>query len=112
MENPDEHVYANQFTLTQEVSAAKPVISPGGVLSAAANVPGLTPGSWVAIYGQNLSQTTRSWTAADFHGNLLPTSLDGVSVSIDPQAAAVSYVSVPRRSMCRFPMTLRWGRYR
>jgi len=89
----NEHVYANQYTLTEAVSAAKPVISPGGVLSAAAKVPGLTPGSWLTIYGQNLAGTTRSWKASDFHGNQLPLSLDGVSVSIDHKPAAVSYVS-------------------
>jgi len=74
-------------------SVSKPVISPGGVVSAAANVPGLTPGSWVAIYGQRLSQTTRSWTSADFQGDKLPVSLDGVSVAVDNKAAAVYYIS-------------------
>ena len=85
----NEHVYANTYTLTQAGGVIKPVIAPGGVVSAAANVPGLTPGSWVAIYGQNLSKTTRSWRSADFAGAKLPESLDGVSVSIDNKPAAV-----------------------
>lgn len=88
-----EHVYANAYTLTPATGAAKPVISPGGVVSAAAKVDGLTPGSWVAIYGTDLSSTTRNWTDGDFNGDKLPLSLDGVSVSIDNKAAAVSYIS-------------------
>lgn len=50
-------------------------------------------GSWVSIYGSNLSSTTRPWQMSDFAGSSLPLSLDGVSVTIDGKAAAVSYVS-------------------
>ncbi len=74
-------------------SGAKPSISSGGVLSAAGNVAGLTPGSWVAIYGQNLAATTRQWDNSDFQGQQLPRTLDGVSVMIDNRPAAVYYIS-------------------
>jgi len=53
----------------------------------------------VAIYGSNLSNTTRTWSAAnDFTGGTaagspLPTSLDGVSVTVNSQPAAVYFVS-------------------
>jgi uncharacterized protein (TIGR03437 family) len=53
----------------------------------------ITPGSWIEIYGQNLAVSTRQWGAADFSGTSAPTSLDGVSVSINGQAAFVAYVS-------------------
>jgi hypothetical protein len=50
-------------------------------------------GSWVSIYGTDLSVTTRSWQISDFSGNALPLSLDGVSVTINGRPAAVSYIS-------------------
>jgi len=53
----------------------------------------LTPGTWASIYGNNLSQTTRTWTAGDFVNGKLPTSLDDVSVLLNGQNAYVSYVS-------------------
>jgi uncharacterized protein (TIGR03437 family) len=91
---PEEHVYANSYTLTPAAAPiAKPAISPGGVMSAAANVPGLAPGAWVAIYGENLSPNKRTWTGSDFIGNALPMSLDGVSVTIDNKSAAVYFIS-------------------
>jgi uncharacterized protein (TIGR03437 family) len=55
--------------------------------------PGIEAGSWVMIKGVNLANTTRSWTDADFNGNQLPTSLSGVSVTIDGQSAFPSYIS-------------------
>jgi uncharacterized protein (TIGR03437 family) len=53
----------------------------------------VSPGSWVEIYGSNLSATTRSWTGADFSGAQAPTSLDGVSVLVGGRPAYVEYVS-------------------
>jgi uncharacterized protein (TIGR03437 family) len=53
----------------------------------------VAPGSWIEIYGTNLSTTTRSWGAGDFHGINAPQSLDNVSVTIGGQTAFVSYVS-------------------
>ena len=51
------------------------------------------PGSYVEIYGSNLAGTTRGWTTADFTAAGAPTSLDGVSVSVNGTPAYVSYVS-------------------
>ena len=75
---------------------AKPTIT--GVFDSVANNATLAPGQWVSIYGKDLSDTTRIWTAADFaeglgSGNSLPTSLDGVSVLIGAATAAAYYVS-------------------
>jgi uncharacterized protein (TIGR03437 family) len=63
------------------------------VLNGASFQPGIEGGSWATIKGANLSNTTRTWTSADFVGNNLPTSLDGVSVTIDGEPAFVSYIS-------------------
>jgi uncharacterized protein (TIGR03437 family) len=51
------------------------------------------PGSWIEIYGSNLAPTTREWQAADFTGSTAPTSLGGVSVSVNGEPAFVSYIS-------------------
>ena len=56
---------------------------------------GLVPGSWAQVKGTSLSTTTRIWGTSDFNGlgNSLPTSLDGVQVKVNNQAAAVWYIS-------------------
>jgi len=51
-------------------------------------------GSWVSIFGANLSATMRDWTAdISPTSNNLPLSLDGVSVTINNKPAAVYYIS-------------------
>lgn len=64
-----------------------------GVSNAASGQNAVSSGSWVSIYGTNLSASSRSWQASDFKGASLPTVLDGVSVTIDGKAAAISFVS-------------------
>jgi uncharacterized protein (TIGR03437 family) len=82
--------------LLKPVPADVPMI--GGVRNAAyaislqASAP-ISPGAWITITGANLSPTTRSWTAADFQGITMPLSLDGVSITVNGVAAAISYIS-------------------
>src|SRR5207249_9875725 len=45
------------------------------------------------IHGFRLSTTTRAWTAADIVNGKLPSSLDGVSVTINGKNASVYYIS-------------------
>jgi uncharacterized protein (TIGR03437 family) len=89
--DPEE---GNIFNYVQ-IYTPPPSISAGGVVSASAfgEFPSASPGSWIEIYGANLSQTTRGWTLADFTGNTAPISLDGVSVSIGGQPAFIDYIS-------------------
>jgi uncharacterized protein (TIGR03437 family) len=54
---------------------------------------GFASATWVSIFGTNLSQTTRTWQASDFVNGLLPTSLSGVSVTVNGLAAYVGYIS-------------------
>ncbi len=51
------------------------------------------PGSWLEIKGANLAQSARPWSGDDFNGSTAPTSLDGVSVTIDGNRAFLSYIS-------------------
>ena len=72
---------------------APPAIT--AVENAASFQPGIAPGSWVMIRGTNLANTNpgRSWRAPEIVNGALPTSLDGVSVTIDGKPAFVSYIS-------------------
>ncbi len=59
----------------------------------------ITSGQYFTIYGSNLANNTRIWnTSTDFTGgvaagNPLPTNLDGVSVAVNGQPAAVYFTS-------------------
>jgi uncharacterized protein (TIGR03437 family) len=70
---------------------------PAGTIAAAVNAadyqPAFASATWVAIFGTNLSQTTATWGVANFVNGALPTSLDGVSVTIDGVPAYVEYIS-------------------
>ena len=79
---------AATFTLTN--TTADPTVNPGGIVPVNGAISTIQPGEWVTIYGMRLTGlagATAVW-AGDF-----PTSLAGVSVSIDGKAAYLSYVS-------------------
>ncbi len=69
------------------------------VITVVANAEGeqsvIAPSTWVEIKGQNLSKPndTRTWQSSDFVNNQLPTSLDGVSVTVNGKSAFVYYIS-------------------
>jgi uncharacterized protein (TIGR03437 family) len=69
-----------------------PTMSPNGVVSGASFQPGIVPNSWFTVWGTNLSSTTNSWDKSIVNGNL-PTTLDGVSVSVGGKPAYIYYVS-------------------
>jgi uncharacterized protein (TIGR03437 family) len=71
-------------------AASTPAIS--SVVNAAGFQPGIVANSWVTIKGTNLASTTDDWSHSIMNG-ALPTSLDGVSVSIGGKPAYVYYIS-------------------
>jgi uncharacterized protein (TIGR03437 family) len=71
--------------------ANEPVIA--GVTNGASGSPDIVSGSWVSIYGRNLSATRREWTENDITYDWLPTALDGVHVDINNTPAVVAFVS-------------------
>ena len=85
------------FLAVPVAGSTQPVIrsSPPGVISALAfgGSTAIAPGTWIEIYGEHLSSTTRAWTIADFTGTTAPTSLDNVSVSVGGVPTYVSYIS-------------------
>jgi uncharacterized protein (TIGR03437 family) len=71
-----------------------PVLVPvNPVVNDASYTAAFASGQWVAIFGNNMAPDTRTWTSADFTGNGLPTSLDGVSATIDGKPAYVYFIS-------------------
>ena len=64
-----------------------PVIT--GVSNAAGGQPGVSPGSFISIYGTNLTPVSDSWSNSIANGQL-PTQLDGVSVTIGGKPAYIA----------------------
>jgi uncharacterized protein (TIGR03437 family) len=93
--NTGDHIYTTSLKLTPAASTAKPSITSGGVVSASAfrSATAAAPGSWIEIFGANLSTATREWAGGDFNGSAAPTSLDGVSVTVGGRAAIVRFIS-------------------
>jgi hypothetical protein len=79
--------------VTLVVQAAQPLVNIAAVTNGASFQPDFASATWVSIFGTNLSESTRAWQSSDFVGGLLPTSLDGVSVTIDGVPAYVEYIS-------------------
>ena len=65
------------------------------VVNAASGVPGVAPNTWLTITGANLAPAgdVRAWQQSDFVGGLMPTVLDGVSVTVAGVNAYMSYIS-------------------
>jgi uncharacterized protein (TIGR03437 family) len=95
--NTGDHIYTADYVL-------KPQGAPGGaagapVITSAASAgdfnpnAGLASGTWLEIKGTDISATTRSWAGGDFDGAKAPTSLEGVTVTINGLRGYVSYVS-------------------
>lgn len=93
--NTGDRIYTTSLKLTPGAAAGKPAITSGGVVSASAfrTASSAARGSWIEIFGTNLSTATREWATADFNGNTAPTSLDGVSVTVGGRNAFVSFIS-------------------
>ena len=91
-----DRIYTANYTLTPAAGtpAQRPAIrAEQPVLQAFSARPGLSSGTWLEIYGTNLSSATRAWTGGDFDGNKAPTRLEGVGVNINGKPAFVRYVS-------------------
>ena len=80
-------------TVTVTGTPAAPVIT--SVANAGGYETNIASATWVAIFGTNLSQLPApyTWQYNDFVKNALPTSIQGVSVTINGIAAYVYYIS-------------------
>ena len=82
-----------QVSVTLVITGTQPAPIVAAVASAASYQPGLASGTWIAVFGTNLSASTYTWQDSDFVNGQLPTSLQGVSVTINGVAAYVAYIS-------------------
>jgi uncharacterized protein (TIGR03437 family) len=90
--NNGDHIYTTTYKLTPSASGNTPTIAANGVVSGASFQPGIVPGSWLTIQGSNLSSVTDTWEKAIVNGKL-PTTLDGVSVTVGSKPAFVYFIS-------------------
>jgi uncharacterized protein (TIGR03437 family) len=86
-------LFTSRASRVNVIVAVPPKVAITGVSNNATGGSGIASGSWVSIYGTYLSATSRVWQSSDFSGSKLPTSLDGVSVTINGKSAAVYFVS-------------------
>lgn len=91
-----DHIYTAHVELTSAAPAgapAKPTISRNGVVSSATLQPTIAPNSWITISGSNFASTSRSWKKEDIQNGRLPSSLDGLSVTVNNKPAYVEFIS-------------------
>jgi uncharacterized protein (TIGR03437 family) len=93
MEESDEQSNTGIMMYREPPATAITGPSISSVVNGATFGPGIVPGSWTTIRGVNLADVTRTWQDADFKGNALPTDLNGTSVKIGGQDAAVYFIS-------------------
>lgn len=95
LNNTGDRIFLNNFTLTPRAAPgpAPTIRSEQPVLQAFDFGAGLSPGTWIQIFGSNLAPTTRQWAGSDFDGDRAPTALDGVRVSVNGRPAFISYIS-------------------
>jgi uncharacterized protein (TIGR03118 family) len=70
-----------------------PSFTSAGIQNAASAGATIAPNSFVAIFGGGLAATTHKWGGSDFVNNALPTSLQGVSVTINGEPAFIDFIS-------------------
>jgi uncharacterized protein (TIGR03118 family) len=75
--------------------SANPNLTTAGVTNAGQPAAGVSGNTFLTIKGTNLAVTKRAWATADFGtgGKTLPTSLDGVSVTVNGKPAYIQFIS-------------------
>ena len=73
---------------------AKPAIAAGGVLNGASFAKSIQSGAWATVFGTNFNANTRTWDAqTEIVDGKLPPILDGTTVTVGGQPAAVYFIS-------------------
>ncbi len=75
------------------VQGTQPAPAITSLTNAESYVPGVASATWLSIFGSNLSTSTYIWQASDIVNGALPTSLEGVSATIDGLPAFIEYIS-------------------
>jgi uncharacterized protein (TIGR03437 family) len=86
-------LYVTAYFVGARGTTSGPVISQ--VANAEGESPTIAPNTWIEIKGASLAPAgdSRIWQSTDFTGGLMPTKLDGVSVTVNGKSAYVYYIS-------------------
>jgi len=79
--------------LQRQKPVAVPASRVNSVVNAASLQPAIASGGFVSVVGTGFGTATKSWSSASFPGLNLPTSIDGISVTINGKKGYVEYVS-------------------
>jgi uncharacterized protein (TIGR03437 family) len=74
-------------------AAVTPIIANSGIVNAVSGAAGISPGSWISVYGSGLATAAASLASSDLVGNAIPTTLAGASATVNGKAAYMGYVS-------------------
>ena len=87
--------FVTVLSVTQLSDIGAPTIADNGVVTASnfGGYASAAPGSYIEIYGSNLGGDARGWASTDFVNGNAPTSLGGVTVTVNGRSAYVNYVS-------------------
>ncbi len=81
------------IAITLTVQGTQPAPGITAVTNAGGFQTNFASATWVSIFGTNLSTATYTWQNSDFVNGMLPTSLEGVSVTINGMPAFIDYIS-------------------
>jgi uncharacterized protein (TIGR03437 family) len=93
---PYADTMADDIAFSLAAPSGPPVIDGGGIVSASAfgGFPVVAPGTWIEIYGINLTNSPATgWSGSNFVNGVAPTALSDVTVSVGGQAAYIDYIS-------------------
>lgn len=93
--NSGDRIYTTSVTLRPAAANTNrpSITASGGVANGASFAAGVVAGSWTSIFGQRLASGTKDWTGLIASDGSFPTSIDGVSVSINGQPAFINFIS-------------------
>jgi uncharacterized protein (TIGR03437 family) len=86
------HGVIRKVTAAASAGGTGPTLSASGVVNGASFQPGIVANSWVTIQGAGLAPKTDNWNNSIVNGSL-PTSLDGVSVTMGGKPAFIYYIT-------------------
>lgn len=89
-----DHIYSADYVLVAPPGSggAAPVIAENGVVNGGSFADGVQPGSFVSIFGSNFTSAEPAYWDGAITDGVFPTTLSGVTVSIDGRPAPISYV--------------------
>ncbi|MBI3681506.1 MAG: hypothetical protein HY235_14065 [Acidobacteria bacterium] len=90
--NNGDRIYTANFTLTPSTGGGPPRPTITGLRDGFSGTLGVAPTTFTAVYGTDFATSTTTWDDA-IQGNRLPTTLSGVTVTVDNRPAAIHFVS-------------------